>query len=502
MSSIKTILILTVIGMFCCPSRGFGVLEYTIVDTGQTRCYDNHTEIEYPKADAAFFGQDAHYRGNQPAYKDHGDGTITDLKTGLMWIQDPVRMTYRQALSGAAACKVGGYSDWRLPSIKELYSLILFSGTDPDPGSRDTSVQTPFMDRSYFKFRYGNAADGDRIIDCQYATSTLYGGTTMGGDRTMFGVNFADGRIKGYPVDRRGPRGEKEYYVLYVRGNPAYGKNDFRDNGDGTVTDNATGLMWMKIDSGHLNAGIKKDGRLNWGQALEWSEHLEFASYSDWRLPNAKELQSIVDYSRCPDVTNSAAIDAVFEATPITNEGGKQDYPFYWTSSSHCGVFRADAAVYVAFGRSLGWMRNHRTGQKELMDVHGAGSQRSDPKSGDPNDFPSGRGPQGDVIRIYNYARCVRGGVAEPCTAGPRIDMKPTSPRPAFGGAPPEPGGQDMRRSPNGRGFVRRLDRNNDGRVSREEFDGPPEHFSRVDRNGDGFVSEEEARMLPPQPRM
>jgi hypothetical protein len=44
------------------------------------------------------------------------------------------------------------------------------------------------------------------------------------------------------------------------------------------------------------------------------------------------------------------------------------------------------------------------------VDVHGAGAQRSDPKAGDPKQFPHGRGPQGDVIRIFNYVRLVRGG--------------------------------------------------------------------------------------------
>jgi hypothetical protein len=43
-----------------------------------------------------------------------------------------------------------------------------------------------------------------------------------------------------------------------------------------------------------------------------------------------------------------------------------------------------------------------------LFDVHGAGAQRSDPKAGDPQNFPHGRGPQGDVIRIYNFVRVVR----------------------------------------------------------------------------------------------
>lgn len=48
------------------------------------------------------------------------------------------------------------------------------------------------------------------------------------------------------------------------------------------------------------------------------------------------------------------------------------------------------------------------SGNYVLQDVHGAGAQRSDPKAGDPNDYPYGHGPQGDVIRIYNYVRVVR----------------------------------------------------------------------------------------------
>ena len=43
-----------------------------------------------------------------------------------------------------------------------------------------------------------------------------------------------------------------------------------------------------------------------------------------------------------------------------------------------------------------------------LMDVHGAGAQRSDPKAGNAADYPYGRGPQGDVIRIDNFVRLVR----------------------------------------------------------------------------------------------
>ncbi len=105
--------------------------------------------------------------------------------------------------------------------------------------------------------------------------------------------------------------------------------------------------------------------------------------------------------------------------------------------------------MYVAFGRAAGWMSPGMRGGPGLrrggpaadgpppfgpggpppfdlegggsvarstapgaefryVDVHGAGAQRSDPKSGDPADFPHGRGPQGDVIRIFNFVRLVR----------------------------------------------------------------------------------------------
>ncbi len=364
---------------------------YPIVDTGQLQSYGKEQ------------GQDAHYTAHPPSYKDHNDGTVSDLVTGLMWTQDPgEKMTLAEALKKAATCKTGGHSDWRLPSIKELYSLIQLNGTDPDPRSTNTSGLTPFIDTRFFKFQYGREEKGERIIDSQYASSTKYVSTTMGGNETLFGVNFADGRIKGYPIKTR--RGEGKYYVLYVRGNPAYGINQFKDNGDGTITDEASGLTWTKADS---TIGM------DWPAALNYAESLEFAGHSDWRLPNAKELQSIIDYTRSPDTTDSAAIDPIFSSTPIKNEGGKKDFAQYWSSSSHLSARGSDTAVYFAFGRSLGFMKDRRTGEYNLMDVHGAGSQRSDPKTGDAAQFPQGRGPQGDVIRIDNMVRCVRGGKLE-----------------------------------------------------------------------------------------
>jgi hypothetical protein len=200
------------------------------------------------------------------------------------------------------------------------------------------------------------------------------------------------------------------FYVLYVRGSTSYGQNSFVDNANGTVTDNATGLTWMQSDSG---AGM------NWSDALAYCEALDFAGATDWRLPNVKELQSIVDYSLSPDTTNSAAIDLIFNVTAITNEAGQTDYPFFWSSTTHAnsaggGTF----AAYFSFGRAMGYMNS-------WIDVHGAGAQRSDPKTGSASEYPQGHGPQGDAIRVLNYVRCVRGGNATVTANGNADSTRP-----------------------------------------------------------------------------
>lgn len=401
--------------VICAQLSLFPSTSYTIVDTGQVVCYDDRSEIRCPQQGDSFYGQDAQYTGDQPAYVDNGDGTVTDLNTGLMWQQGySGKVTRDQAMAGADTFDLAGYDDWRLPTINELYSLILFSGIDPSgcESEADCPGIVPFLDTDYFDFEYGDTGAGERLIDAQYWSSTEYIGTTMNGDATAFGVNFADGRIKGYPTDPVGPPGQQftmTAFVRYVRGNVDYGVNDFVDNGDGTITDQATGLMWAQADSG---VG------LNWEEALAWVEQKNaenYLNYSDWRLPSAKQLQSIVDYTRAPDATNSAAIDPLFGVTPITDEGGNTNYPFYWTSTTHANWTSPSGqwAVYIAFGEALGWMQPPGGGYV-LMDVHGAGAQRSDPKSGDPDDWPYGNGPQGDVVRIYNYVRLVRDAEQEP----------------------------------------------------------------------------------------
>lgn len=380
-------------------------VSYPLPDTDQELCYDTVSVIDPPIPGETFYGQDAQFAGLPPSYLDNGNGTVTDLNTGLMWQQGlpPDKMTWDEAVTGADTCSVAGYTDWRLPDIKELYSLIIFSGTHPGGPGRTDPV--PFIDTDYFEFEYGDTLCGERLIDAQYWSSTAYQGLTMAGDSTAFGVNFADGRIKGYPSEPIGPPGqqfEMTAFVRYVRDGNGFGENQYQDNGDGTVTDLSTGLMWQQADDGV--------GR-NWEEALAYAEDLELAGYADWRLPNARELQSILDYTRSMQATGSPAIDPVFYCTQIIDEGGEPNYGFYWTGTTHASTQESTPgtfAVYIAFGEALGWMQDPETMEWVLLDVHGAGAQCSDPKRGDPSQYPHGLGPQGDVIRIYNLVRCVR----------------------------------------------------------------------------------------------
>lgn len=439
------------------------MLPYAVVDTAQDRCFSEESEIADPAPGEAFAGQDAQYQGLAPAYQDNADGTVTDRHTGLMWQKTPDlanKSTFVQALSGAKKCRLAGHSDWRLPTIKELYSLIDFRGYS----ARTPAQSRPYIDAHYFAFAWGDEAKGERLIDAQYWSATEYVGTTMRGNPTVFGVNFADGRIKGYP--KVSPRGEMRQFVRYVRGNPKYGVNDFADNGDGTVTDRATGLMWQKADSSRP---------MSWKEALAYAEGLVLAGQSDWRLPNAKELQSIVDYTRAPDAAwperRGAAISPVFSVAMPES--------WYWTSTTHLENRSCGFAVYLCFGQAMGKMNGVK------MNVHGAGAQRSDPKTGMLARWEEGNGPQGDEVRIQNYVRCVRGGNVRLRLAGPVIDGTFTAGRArSAGGAHP--------------GFVERLDKDGDGKVSRREFDGPRARFAEFDGDGDGYISRDEAPKGPP----
>jgi len=91
----------------------------------------------------------------------------------------------------------------------------------------------------------------------------------------------------------------------------------FVDNGDGTITDNATGLMWAKDGEG---LGCNNKNKIAWANAIDWAVGLTFAGHSDWRLPNIKELMSITDFSEGnppinPTFFPNTAVSGYFSST-------------------------------------------------------------------------------------------------------------------------------------------------------------------------------------------
>lgn len=100
--------------------------------------------------------------------------------------------------------------------------------------------------------------------------------------------------------------------------------NKFKDNGNGTITDNATGLIWQQ----------KTAGTMNWDDAMKYCKNLKLGSYSDWRLPSIEELLSIVDLNlKKPKIDTAYFPDAKSS--------------FYWSASSY--AYNNEAAWGVGF---------------------------------------------------------------------------------------------------------------------------------------------------------
>ncbi|MCK9420319.1 MAG: DUF1566 domain-containing protein [Nitrospirae bacterium] len=258
-----------------------GIIAFRLPDTGQTQCYDSIGNI----ISCTGTGQDGAYNINPMSYTYNGNGTVTDNNTGLMWQQQDDGNTYNwYKASGTydatdnpttqdvcGELTTGGLSDWRLPSKKELMSIVDYSIQYPGPTINPIFTNTKYVD-------YLN-----------------WSSTTLAYDPgSAWLVVFDNGGVYG---------GSGKYgsgYVRCVRGGQSGSFGNFDDNHDGTITDTSTGLMWQQLESGGMTRS----------NALNYCENLELPSGSgqtDWRLPNIKELESITD-----DTIYNPAIDRNF----------------------------------------------------------------------------------------------------------------------------------------------------------------------------------------------
>jgi uncharacterized repeat protein (TIGR01451 family) len=315
-----------------------------IPDTGQTQCYNDTGVIPCPQSGEDFYGQDGNYLINPPSYtKLDAEGNdlpdsatswvmVRDNVTGLIWevktddgsIHDKDdTYTWQDAqdvfITQVNAERFGGYSDWRLPTPKELAAITILGSTDPA------------ADRAYFP-------------NCR--SSNYWSSSTLAYDTDYaWRVYLYNGHVYYYYKT-------SHYYVRCVRGGPSPFSDHLILNKDGTVTDTATGLMWQQEDPGTT---------YNWQGALDQPEHLGLARYDDWRLPNARELQSIVEYSQY-----DPAIDTAYFPNCRSS--------YYWSGSTvangpdyawHVGFY--GGGLYSSYKANLNYVRCVRGGSCRLL---------------------------------------------------------------------------------------------------------------------------------------
>ena len=235
------------------------------------------------------FGEDADYTINAPSFTNNGNGTITDNVTGLMWQQtDGGEMTVENAATYVTALRLGGYSDWRLPTAHEGFSILNHQNNNP-------AINTTYFTTTTAEYWWSSDKQAN--------------------DATKIWCTNAGGGIGNHPKSETvSAGGVKKFHARAVRSVSAATTvaNPFTDNGDGTVKDNLTGLTWQKTPN---------TSTLTWEQALVYAEGLTLGSASDWRLPNIKELQSINDERLTAPSVNST----IFSTIGIKN---------YWSSTS------------------------------------------------------------------------------------------------------------------------------------------------------------------------
>ena len=227
------------------------LLPFKLPDTGQSSSFTTTQ------------GEDSDFIINPPSFTDNSDGTVTDNITGLMWQKaDGGEMTFEIASTYCTTLTLGGYNDWRLPTSHELFSINNYNNVNP-------TLNTSYFTKTQAEYWWTSDVRMD--------------------DAAKVWVVNAGGGIGAHPKSETiSAGGTKRFHARAVR-NPystAFNIDHFKDNGDGTITDNYTGLVWQKFQSPNT---------MNWEEALIYSQNLLLAGKNDWRLPNLKELQSLND---------------------------------------------------------------------------------------------------------------------------------------------------------------------------------------------------------------
>ncbi len=249
-------------------------------DTGQTKDF------------LASFGEDSDYLINIPDFTDNMDGTITDNVTKLMWQKtDGGEMTFEAGAQYCDGLSLAGYSDWRLPSPAELFSILNHNNNNPA------------LDVKYFT-----------KTDAEYWWTSK----EQINDKSKAWVVNAGGGVGNHPKSETiSMGGNKRFHVRAVR-DISLPTNTLRyfTSPNETLIDSFTALEW--------NFNGTPDS-MSWEDAIKYCEENVQNNHDDWRMPNIKELQSLSSplyFNPCvhPDFAQQIKIGKYWSSTTLGNQ--------------------------------------------------------------------------------------------------------------------------------------------------------------------------------------
>jgi hypothetical protein len=255
-----------------------------VIKTDQIHCYD----VDGRLMDCAGSGQDGEMRFGvkwpNPRFEAR-EGVVIDRLSGLMWTQDAgmtvFPQTWHEARDFVAQMNreaAFGYQEWHIPERRELFSLISHSRINPALPN-----EAPF--ENVFTGYYWTATTCSRLRDQAWYIH-------LGGGRVYRGMkqgSYMVWPVRNHPNDAASLSAVGHRFICPSKSRSCHAGRYTTDTG--AVYDRLTGLGWVKMDAPSADA-------LSWPAALDLIRSINTAGaygYADWRLPNVRELASLID---------------------------------------------------------------------------------------------------------------------------------------------------------------------------------------------------------------